>query len=339
MNAADVIDAQTDLLYRLTTHDAHGHRAAHDGVPPLMGYLARLAARETGDPQLGQALARAFRDTVGKARAYRVQENMTDAIVARGRAMAPETTVTGGRRPPRPNGLVRLDEPLRFRNVQGEHQAAHWVGWSAFTAPGGNGWVLTLWNDVFDGPDETVRNLWHEAYTKDPAAYRGVPIADGHREMFGRWAPITIGYVIDGVDIGSEDAADGEAEFTVRAIVALWEMLGETVPARETPGHVERVEHADEHLSRTVRRRAQREGIDDPAVTTVVLRRESRPTRNPGSGTPWDSRIRIEGYEAWRWVGPRHDRRRVRRWIPAHWSVNNEELPVRQRKIVSELRR
>lgn len=334
MDAVEVIDAQADLLFRLTQHDAHGHQDRHGGEPPLMGYLVRLAQREIRDNQLGQALARAYRDTVGRARAYRVQENMTDVIAARARDLPADAVVVDGRRPPRPFGLVRLDEPLRLRNVQGEGQAAYWVGWASFTIPGGaQGWALTLWNDVLDGPDETTRNLWRDAEAKDPNAYREVSVADGHREMFGRWAPITIDYVMEGAPLRGGPGDDADA---LRTIVALWELLGETAPA---PADLDRVEQADEHLPRTTRRRALREGIDEPAVTTVVLRRQSRPVQHPGTGVPHDSRVWIEPYEAWRWVGPRHDRRRVRRKIAGHWSCNNDALPVRERKIVSELRR
>lgn len=325
MNAAEVIEAQADLHWRLVEHRTPATREGD--AAPLMQYLFHLAQRGTGDAELAEFLTVRAVKGVGRARAYRVQENMTEAIERRAREFDPDMKVSRDDMPPRPDGIVRLEEPLRFVNHGGLDQAAHWITWSGFEEADTalRGAVITLWNDVLTEPDQQIRATWAETQVASPLDIRG---GEGHRTLFGRWAPVTIGYIVEGATIEAP-------HYATRLLLALWALLGETVPASGG----DRVEATEDHLSRTVRRRAARDGIEAPAVTTVVLRRESRPTINPGTGTPWDSRVWIEGYEAWRWVGPRHDRRRVRRWIPGHWSVNNEELPVRQRKIVSELRR
>lgn len=359
MNAVELIECQADLTYRLT--QSLGARAASvEGEAPLYDYLAGVATKElNGDQVQGPALAALLATTVGWARAYRVQENMTPVILERGKTMQSTDRIgEGSLRPPRPYGLVRLEEPLIFDEVRGRKQVIYWISWASMAMAGELGlylpthgrdaWAIAVWGDVEDGPDEVIRSIW------DHPANKGASPAHAerrHRELFGRWAPVSVGYLVGGSPVGDEWITDPERMRKVRDriskegwvfdgaihnpmrwLVALWELLGETMPAAD-------VEHASEYVPRSTVKRARNGGIVEPAVTTVVLRRQSRPTVNPGSGSPMTSRIWIEGYNAWRWVGPRNDRRKVRRKVTGHWSNLDESLPTRERKIVSELRR
>lgn len=321
--AAEVVAGQADLLYQMTDH-----RSARGGVrkhSPLYDYMLRMGEKNTGDEQTAEFYAYVLRRTLPVARAYRVQENMTEAIDRRADELDDE--VIEDMLPSALYGIAHLAEPLRFSNVFGHDQAAHWVTWATTFPESAHGRLVTvaLWNDLDIEPDDQIRATWREVEGGSERV---------HREMMGRWSLITVGAIARQTNVAEPTVTDPEYGHlrASRRILALWSLLDETVPGSP-------VEAADEHLPRTAARRAKRDGVTEPAVTTVVLRRESRPTINPGSGTPMTSRVWIPEYTAWRWIGPRHDRRRVRRRIAGHWSNNDTALPVRERRVVSELRR
>lgn len=268
-------------------------------------------------PSLAPAIACGL--TLG--RAYRVQENMSVPIAERADAMAGTLRIFDDIKPPSASGFVWFDEPIPHE-VHGRIERDD-PGFSAIT------WTCAV--DDRDDPRQLVYvvTLWADLY------HRSWWDAPPKRfTLTTRFCPVAVVSVRAGTRIGRPVIVGTDTRTPVRLVAALWQMLTETLPTRDG----ERVEHADEDVDRRAQRRARRSGID-AAVTTVVLRRESRPTRHPGSGTPWDSKVWIDEREAWRWIGSGDTRRKVRRNVRGHWSVNNDELPVRDRRIVSELRR
>ena len=322
----------------------------------LLARRMRLITART--PSLAPAVAVGL----SRGRAYRVQENMTPALIERADTLPVRTRIFDDIRPPRPCGFAWLEEPLPFQVDANPDHARHGivpalsaVSWAAIVDDSGRTgpgrplqpsdardllYVVCLWDDMSRfGGWRTVRHGYDSAVP-------GMAIA-----------PVTVGVWGVGHILGTprmrnrldevlaDDIDDSAAarimrsslRAPIRTVAALWQMLGETV---EGPaGHD--VERSGEDVDRRTARRARNTGVESSEVTTVVLRRQARPVINPGSGSPMTSRIKIDEYEAWRWVGSekRGDRRRVRRMISAHWSNGDESLPVRERKIVSELRR
>jgi hypothetical protein len=336
--ATEVLALQTELVQRL------------DGS--LGRYLEGVLqdSRELRDPDgVGMAVGQ----SLAMGRAYRVQENMTPAIWERAReipatarfapvSQAGDPTVIA---PPRLTGFVVMEEPLRFREAMGFSSLAHMLTWTMFISDddSAQGWLVTIWNDRYREPDEVLDKYPDHEHSFD---------ARRHEEVFGRWAPIGGRFLISGREVGpltfpadqrqKEKALRlgckvNEENLNVGALTAgLWLLLGETVPAP----HRDTVEVTEEHVPKTARRRAAREGLDDPGVSTVVLRRERRPTAHPGTGKPQSSRVWVEGGFTRRyWVGPKGKQVAVTRKIGGHWSNNDESLPVRERRVVSELRR
>lgn len=266
-------------------------------------------------------------------RTYRVQENMSVPIAERADNMAARLRIFDDIRPPSASGFVWLDEPIpAYVDASADIDGA---GFSAIT------WGCLI--DDGDDPRELmyVVTLWADLY--HPSWWDHPP---KRFTLTTRFCPIAVLVTRAGKRVGGPHVdtvryqtyvtkyPNAQPRKPLRLVAALWQMLTETIPSDG-----DRVEQAGEDIDRRAQRRARRSGIDGPAVTTVVLRRQSRPTRHPGSGTPWDSRIKIAAYEAWRWIGSGDNRRRVRRTIPEHWSVGNVDLPVRERKVVRELRR
>lgn len=356
MNAADVVAAQADLLYHLAEHAPNSRL----GTTPLHQYFSTLATQSMGEEHRREveAVVGYVTSSIAAARAYRVQENMTEEIQRRAEAITvgPGTVITGDMLPSHPHGIVHLAEPLALQNYRGVEMLTHWITWTTAVSvhpearPGQRVVIISMLCDLDLAVDGHTRYGWERnsrlARETSDELMRGVspqnrPVSiewnDGerlHREMMGRWSPHTVGYLTEHCPLPDHDPSgvEGNRNAASRMLLALWQMLDETLPSGP-------VEQSDEHVPRTAARRARNEGIVDPAVTSVTLRRQSRPVIFPGTGTPMDSRLWIAPYEAWRWVGSGANRRRVRRMIAGHWSNGDESLPVRQRRVVAELRR
>lgn len=272
------------------------------------------------------------------ARTYRVQENMTPAIAERADSL-PAGTVFGlgddEIEPPRPAGFAYFEEPVHYYPLPDGEKYAPGVGaisWATIAdtlAEDGRPidlvWLVVVWDDVSRSP------WWDSGQDRGEGYRSAVPGA--------RFVPITAtamrpGETLTGTPIPPRKLGDRPIRNPSHVVAALWQMLGETVPSGD------RAEQTSEPIDRRAQRRARRGGLEARSeVTTVVLRRERRPVQHPGTGAPHDSRVWVEEYEGWRWIGSGDNRRRVRRKIRGHWSCNNEELPIRRRRVVSELRR
>lgn len=338
--ATEVLALQAELVQRL---------------PGALGrYLEGvLVDGKSLNAESAEGLGGATAEGLAMARAYRVQENMTEAIWERARQIPAGARI--GRlddvgdptaiAPPRGFGFVVLEEPLRFREAMGFDTFMHVLTWTSFVSDDytRQGWLVTGYNDRYREPDQVLES--YPGYEERFDLRR-------HEEFFGRWAPVGGWFLLSGREMGplSFPATQAQKEKAFRlgckvneenlnvgvVTAALWLLLGETVPAP----HRDTVEVSEEHVPKTARRRASREGLNDPTVSTVVLRRERRPTANPGTGKPQQSRVWVEGGFTRRyWVGPKGKQVAVTRRIGGHWSNNDESLPVRERRVVSELRR
>lgn len=300
-------------------------------VPDWKDYRAGSQNARTVSPAVAYGLS------VG--RTYRVQENMTAPIVERADALPAGTVFglgDGEIQPPRPDGFAWFEELVPYRPVAPGHDVTEpgigVITWSSIANANLLGepvellWLVVVWDDI-------GRSAWWKS---------GEDRGDGYGPLTGsgsRFVPVTAtvmrpGETLNGTPIPPRKLGDKPIRNPSHVVAALWQMLGETVPSGD------RAEQESETIDRRTQRRARRAGMSERSeVTTVVLRQERRPVQNPGSGQPRTERVWVEPYDAWRWVGSGDNRRRVRRRVAGHWSVNNEELPIRQRRVVSELRR
>lgn len=281
------------------------------------------------------------------ARAFRVQENMTDAVLRRCDALPADTRfgldedqIT----PPRPSGFAYFCQPVPHRARPSADPADDpGIGLITWTAvvdmdehdePRELAWVVVVWDDAVRTKivGEVGRKLHAGLRDQPRSKQRFVPVT-----AFA----VTPGHYLGGAVLPVRQLGEPHMRSPVHTVGALWQLLGETIPAA-SGDHAERVEHGTEELDKRTRRQARMAGLDEPSeVTTVVLRREHKPVQHPGTGRKPEYRVEIDAYEAWRWIGSERlgTRKRVRRTIRKHWSSKDESLPVRQRTVVSELRR
>lgn len=338
--AGDFVEYPVSIMGRLVDELMFGERGSADTrVRHVFASLnPALQAAPSCAPMAANGLA--------IARAYRVQENMTPAVLARADALPAdarfglsEDEIT----PPRACGFAYFCEPVPHllhpkQTGPTPDPSIGLVTWTAVVDMDDDGeprelaWLVIVWDDMYRNPPPADYGRGHQRRAM-------LDRADGDH---CRFAPVTAfavmpGHLLGGPVLPVRRLGEAQMRSPLHTVGALWQLLGETLPADG-----DHVEQEREETDKRTRRRARMAGMTEPSeVTTVVLRRVSRPVQNPGTGRPWDTRIWIEPYRAKRWVGSerRGDRRLVVRTIPGHWSVNNESLPERKRKIVSDLRR
>lgn len=343
------IEFPVSVVGKIVDHLMFGpNGSAGREVRPLFVSLDRRAVEEGWAPPY--SCAAIVGNGLAHARAYRVQENMTDAVLRRADALPADTRFGLNEdeiTPPRSAGFAYFCEPVTHlsRPARGTGSLGDpGIGLITWTAvvdmddadqPRELAWMVVVWDDVCRTRvfGEMGRKL-HDA------------VDDGRPRGKQRFVPVTAfavtpGHLLGGALLPIKQFGEQQLRSPLQTVGALWSLLGETVPS--TSGdHIERVAHSTEATDKRTRRQARAAGIDgEPEVTTVVLRRESKPVQNPGTGHKPTSRVEIEEYTAWRWVGSeaRGDRRRVRRPIRKHWSSRDTSLPIRERTVVSELKR
>jgi hypothetical protein len=349
--AADIVAIQAGLIdefYRPHPDRPRlnygSHRVGGDEliVPrSKMSELADTMAMGVSPEVQGQSVAPLIVHGLKRGRAYRVQENMTEVVSARARELPDNTRAIIDIQPPRPNGFAWFDEPIPAFRDDPEERGYSAISWtSAVDKFPDDGTAAVSYEDVHQIGLSFLITFWADLHHRAWRSSSGITAP--HTALF----PVTVRSMYAGDRVRGlwQARLAQHVEFEIdtplvlrpeRIALALWQLLGETIPA--PPGS--RVDRDDEHVPRSTERRARNLGMQEPGVTTVVLRREARPTLHPGTGTPMSSRVWIEPYKARRWVGPRHDRRLVVRTIGGHWSNNDLSLPERKRIVVSELRR
>lgn len=328
----DVLDLQGDLAELL-----------EEPTSSLSTYLD-LVAHNQGVIAEGKQIAGLVCEHLITGRAFRVAANMTEELMRR--ASDIDTLPTTDRfgfemRPPRHRGFVVFEAPIRYIEARSRGQIIHVVEWGLTSSKDGTrGYLITAWGDIKREIDEVLRDhgadlddRWREWWT--PA---------NHENKFGRWAPVLTGFLAFGEEVGvpmirmTEEYAqmirdmDQTPNYDIpvphRWWGALWQLLNETVE----------VEHRTEPTTPSTPRSARGRGVR-PEVTVVTLRRPSCPTLHPGTGTKRTTRTWVEGgYEQTFWTG-KGRQTPVRRTIAGHWSVGDDNLPIKNRPKVYDLRR
>lgn len=330
--ARQVLDLQVDLAERI-----------EDPQYPLAAYLNVVA----NNMQLGTPVGREVKisnlvfDHVLSGRAFRVAANMTPEVQLRAED---ETKLPQGGPidpPLRHRGFAWFEEPIRFREIRNRMQVVFAITWGfTMNDDGRRGWLISLWGDVSREVDEVLTDRvgrgmreWHKGWS-----------VGQHIRQYGGWAPVAIAFIPRDRGWGPSHLVIPEAQKAeiiadrstpnpdpvscIRYVGALWQLLSETV---DVVGH----ESATATMVSTRKRRTP--VVKD--VTTVTLRRPSRPTLRPGTGKRHEYRSWVEGgYTITYWVGPGR-KIPVKRTIGGHWSDLDESLPIRNRPKVYELKR
>lgn len=338
----EVLDLQADLAERLEHPDL-----------PLAQYLNEFSELELGHKNqlsinmFGYALS---------GRSYRVASNMNAEIYRRAweddTVALPWSASFGDFAPPRHRGFVVFEEPLRIPEARGRDQFVHAAVWGFgqdFT--GQRGWMVTLWGDLKRDVDDVMATVLHKPskrrkvrhFIEDSLFAEGM---ETYYASYGRWAPVSVQYLRRdrrlGPAVGQMNPAQqakiiaegdtplGIVRSTHRIIPALWSLLTETrdIEEQAEPVATPRV-RSSSGTQRVMR---------SDEVRTIVLRRPSRPTQEPGTGKKRDQRCWVEGgYYQTFWTGPGR-KIPVRRLIGGHWSVADESLPIKNRPTVMDLR-
>lgn len=312
MRSRDVLTQHLDLIEMLG-----------DGVgTPLARYLnsVALADKLVTKGEIAPVVARNLR----RARAYQIVEPMTAVINARAEAMHELDRVGDDHRPPRPAAFVVFETPIEYTELRGRMQIVHALCWGQAADQRGNpGYVVTTFNDLDRKPDEIAE------------------MTPDFREHFGRWHGISTYWLARSMRIGPEwispteetalrIVSEGDTAYPVRsimrAVLALWDLLDETI-STHTAGRVDRAAH----------RLLKRHKLPSE-VTVITLRREAQPVLRPGTGTPLDHRVWVEQFSRLQWVGSGANRRQERRNVRGHWR-GPEDAPVEDRPKVNRLSR
>lgn len=261
---------------------------------------------------------------VREARPYWIAAHMTAPIDLRAVDMPDLTRLDDETAPPRKWGFAVFEEPIRFAELRGREIIVHIITWGPAAGPDNHpGYLVQTFNDLRREPDEIAALM-------NPQT----------RGFLGRWHGISTYWMPNGLRIGpntieptEEDrrrvAADGASAFitrnTGRIILALWQMLGETLS-----------DHSIERAPRAQARRMARAELPTE-VTVITLRRKTPPVQNPGTGWSPGHRTWVDDYRKRVWVGSGADRRQEWRTITGHWWPKDPGLPIRDKPKVNRL--
>lgn len=332
-----VLDLQGDLAERL--EDPEGKLAMYLNLVTASNGVGENALR---DPQLNVVGRLAF-EHILTGRAFRVSASMTHEVERRAwddaSDMLPEEATVADLAPPRHRGFAYFETPVHYTTSDSLRTAVAAMSWGlARTQTGEVGYLISYWGDIDVEIDEVL------CASGAASLHEWTP--EIHHYVFGRWAPVTGFWAPRHETIGparytpSEESINRirglgfepnmDTPASGRAVIALWQLLCETVDTEHH--HVEKVTPARlrvDHLRTQVR----------PEVNLVTLRRPARPNLHPGTGKKRTTRSWVEGgYTQTFWTGPGRQVP-VTRTIGGHWSVKDEELPIKNRPTVYDLRR
>lgn len=297
----------------------------------LLGRYLDNVAQADHAVRRGGRVAPAVARNLTDARAYLITEPMLPLIDHRATEMSEVTQIGDDIPPPRPRGFAVLEAPFRYTEVRGHPELVHALCWGpAADQDGHTGWLIQTLNDMAREPDYFAISSMKEADNPQ------------FRYLFGRWHGISAYWFPRRARVGAaticptEDdiariSAEGEVAQSMRnmnrVILALWELLNETIP-----GATHTVERGDRALSRRLARRKLA-----TEVTVITLRRETQPVQHSGTGTSPDHRTWVEGFPRRYWVGSGADRHQEWRNVRGHWWPSDEALPILDRPKVNRL--
>jgi len=323
VDAADVLRMQLDLRDRFRD--------------PVFRQAIATQWRAINDYEIpADALGETMGSTMGWARSYRVEQQMTKVITDRSDALDDDAPFT---HPPGMMGFVIFEEPLELTEVRGRTELIHALTWGPVLLgssegairlrrpplpedipPDKMGVLISAWNDVYRQPDQ----VFTEAVLPEVA---GNPGFRRQLDHMGRWSlcvlrPTPMFQHVGPITIPTDDATrerlahegwhgtvvDGTRNI-FRDLSVLFAMLGERVPA----ARMETVEPT----SRQARKHVTREGLK-PEVITVTLRPEYRIADEHRTGTGRTVKVRYPVVSHYRTIHPGTPRER-RVPVRAHW--------------------
>lgn len=298
MRAAEVLDAQIDLLEKLNDK-LFGDQIAflfahHTGAITVSEDINKMAARlEDFDMEQFNYIPSVFANQVKVASAYRVTYDMS-MMIEWTASQLDENDKFFRQLLPTEAGIVCLDRPLQVRDVRGKQMLIHWIVWG----PGEGGTMMWTFNDPLRQPDEVntyFRKRAMEEYKVDSW--------EAFEKATGRWSTIGVSILHDGTNVGkplwspsprqiAEIVEEGfepvEGTNILRYFQALIMLLNQTVTSV-----------TDETVERPARRRAVKKGIP-PRVSVIKLRRNDSDGRLDGeSEVEWQHRWIVRRH--WRW--------------------------------------
>lgn len=257
---------------------------------------------------------------------FHVDAKIIGLVEARAAALNEKATF-GEFPPPTPCGIIVLDEPLVTKEARGRDEHADVITWgpAAFTLDPAEGSVgspknalqrygtlVVLWNDLHR-PDDVSKAMAEEL--GQGAVEDFMDRLGGHyipTQMIPTTNDMWVGPSV--LPVSARDikriTADGdtptEAESPLRRVLALWELMNETVT----------VFRDESKFPNKARRRAAKLRIT-PRVTVVTLRRTSD-SAETGTGRPLDHQVLVRPYRKRVWVGSGADRHQEWRDIAQH---------------------
>lgn len=266
----------------------------------LDAYAVRIG-QSNGPMSIAAGVAR----HVAFARTYHVTAPMMTLVRKRSLDLdrVPADTRFGKVEPPFGFGFCVFDEPLSEKDVRGCTQRSVALSWgpaSSARATSGSpvsGRFLVWWGHTTLAPDEVHANMVRETRPSDGLdAKRYLDF----QQRLGGWTVTSVSFVpfdtplgdvfVDASEVRLQELkAEGVSPATVynhvRHAFALFDLMGETLTVSSSVLPVDR---------QTVKF-AKRSRIS-PDITTLILRRESVPTLHPGSGSPLQHRIPVNGH-------------------------------------------
>lgn len=331
----------------LTPRDAlrmHADVADRIAIPGgrMHDAVGSFAGDHFADAPSGPPIANTVRTHLTRGRTYHVAPDLLALARRRADAMVDTATVEKDGMPPFAMGWCVFAVPLELTELRGrmvKHIAFSWgparAARSRDALGGGlgdavSGRFITLWGNAVSHPDEVHASL---------SAHYPPGVYDGAIAGTGGWTPTTMDFIAHGQRLGARIITPGEDEANRarrdgdepydgynwrRIIVALWGLMGETRTTATTT----------EHVDRPTMKLARRAKIGTD-ITVITLRRQAREVIHPGSGTPLQYRVPVDGHH-----------RTYHRGTPAEFSIwindyerGPKDAPYRANKKVVTLAR
>jgi hypothetical protein len=324
----EVLRLQVDLRDRLQSND----NLLADSLHGWLQAKHRETTRDTG-----RALATVIHNHVAYGHSYHVEANMVDVLMRR---VGDRDHFSMSARfsefvPPTQLGFCVFEKTVDLPEIHGRMQRGLALSWGPAQTYADQtmskvveGRMIVLWTNTFIAPDEV-----HEHNL------RTMPELVGFPAKVGGWVPAVMDFFPYDAKLGPARMPVDYAErqlaiikddvFATETInqawvyAALWELMGETVVARDSP-----------HLDRATQRFARRNHIPTD-ITTMTLRREAKPVVAPGSGTPLSWRIPVDSHQRTYHRGTPEE---FTIWVRPHWR-GPQDAEVRQTKKVRNLKR
>ena len=291
-------------------------------------------------PQALETLQR----SVPMAEVYRVTEPVTHIVEALANGMSGIEHVPRRDEVNSYHGIVYFERPLPVYDVRGNRMLVHWITWSPVNVGDENnpahnrdeemgdaGFLITHWNDVQVEPDEVMQSMGPSGLAE-------------HMRYMGRWAPMGLDVTVVDARVGPpyveptdeqiakliadgvpRDVAENGSTNTLRIVVALWTLLGQTL-----------TELREERPRKRKRFGPQRMPTPESVTVVTLRRRASDPDHDP-TNVEWQHRWLVRGHPRQQRYGPNNQ------WVKTIWIAPHikgpDDKPLVITRKVYDLRR